>query len=200
MVNYLLNPKASTKTESSFSCCEAFPYDLATKLIFDLSGVVCCWGDRTGPEGGKHWIFLAWLSVKETHWGPEGDASKHLPSESSCQGSHCGRTGVGGCGCTYISVPSNHQCEREENMPRSWFHFALFLTGKCFSCAPGSDLEAVSGILFNNRKAESLIWRFCYCLWMIWMTDEKKKKGKTEVSIIWRKNSLPCLLNTSLLF
>lgn len=115
----------------SFLCCEVFPYDLATKLIFDLNGVVCCWGDRTGPEGGKHWIFLAWLSVKVTHWGPEGDASKHLPSESLCQGSHCGPTGVGSCGCTYISVPRNHQYKREEGTPRSWFHFSSFLTRKC---------------------------------------------------------------------
>lgn len=136
-----------------------------------------------GPEGGKHWIFLAWLSVKVTHWGPGGDASKHLPSESSCQGSHCGRTRLGSRGCTYISVPSNNQCEREDDMPRSWFHFALFLAGKCSSCSPGSHLVVVSDIHFNDMKAESLTWSFSYCLWMIWMTDEeKKKKRKTRSS------------------
>lgn len=73
-------------------------FHMTLRLNWFLNGVVCCWGDRMGPERGKHWIFLAWLSVKVTHWGPEGDASKHLPSESLCQGSHCGQTGVGSRG------------------------------------------------------------------------------------------------------
>lgn len=82
----------------------------------------------------------------------------------------------------YISVPRSHQLEKEEGMPRFWFHFASFLTRKCSSFIPGSDLKAAPYIHFNDMKKEYLIWRFSYCLRMIWVTDEQTNKQSNKTN------------------